>query len=160
MKSYLEVQVPIQKNASWFNELRMALSGIPVRWQDGFYHITMAFLNETPANVDLRPLLEKHLDRAFAPTLIFDKLDVFTTASGMFILYLTTTHVPESFREQVDAIRDDMKTVGCRIQSDFMLHVTLGRVRKDIVDLTSLKQLIDGVIVPPFTLSLTDLQRH
>jgi len=157
MKSYLEIQVPIQKNNSWFNELRRALSDIPIRWQDGFYHITMAFLNETPKDVDLRPLFEKHLVGAFAPTLTFDKLDVFTTASGMFIIYLTTTYVPESFREQVDAIRGDMKTVGCCIQSDFMLHVTLGRVRKENVNLTSLKHLIDGVTVPPFTLSLTDV---
>ena len=149
--------MPIQKNDSWYNELRSALWSIPVRWQDEFYHITMAFLNETPEDVDLRPILERHLNGVYAPTLTFDKLDVFSTASGMFIIYLTTTYVPELFQEQVDAIRDDMKTVGCRIQSDFMLHVTLGRVRKDIVDLTSLKQLIDGVIVPPFTLSLTDV---
>ena len=155
MKSYLEIQVPIEKDAPWFEELRSAFSDIPVRWQDGFYHITLAFLNETPEVVDLRPLLEKHFNGAFAPVLTFDKLDVFATASGMFIIYLTSTCVPESFRELIGAIRKDMKAAGFRIQSNFMLHVTLGRVRDE--NITTLKQLIDRLTVPPFKLSLTDV---
>ena len=141
MKSYLEIQLPIGKDAAWFEDLWKKFSGIPVKWQDGFYHITLAFLNETPEDVDLRPILQKHLNEAYAPTLTFDKLDVFTTASGMFIIYLTSTCVPESFCELVGAIRKDLKAAGCRIQSDFMLHVTLGRVRDENV--TTLKQLIN-----------------
>ena len=52
MKSYLEIYVPIQFDEPWFVELRNALTGVPVRWQTGYYHITMAFLNETPANTE------------------------------------------------------------------------------------------------------------
>jgi 2'-5' RNA ligase len=157
MKSYLEIQVPIQKDDHWFEDLRSALSGIPVRWQDGFYHITMAFLNETPEDVDLRPIFEKHFNGTYAPVLTFDKIDVFSTASKMLIIYLTSMRVPESSREQVEAIRNDLKAAGCRIQSDFMLHVTLGRVRDENVNASTLKQLLDSVTVPPFTLSLTDV---
>ena len=157
IKSYLEIQVPIGKDAAWFEDLWKKFSGIPVKWQDGFYHITLAFLNETPEDVDLRPILQKHLNEAYAPTLTFDKLDVFTTASGMFIIYLTSTCVPESFCELVGAIRKDLKAAGCRIQSDFMLHVTLGRVRDENVNLTSLNRLLDSVTVSPFTLSLSDV---
>ena len=61
MKTYLEIQVPLRYNASWFQELRFACQNIDVRWQMAYYHITMAFVDETPEDVDLRPLLEKHL---------------------------------------------------------------------------------------------------
>ena len=47
MKTYLEIKVPISYNAPWFSELRKALKDMPVHWQNGYYHITMAFLDET-----------------------------------------------------------------------------------------------------------------
>ena len=89
MKTYLEIQVPLRYNASWFQELRFACQNIDVRWQMAYYHITMVFVDETPEDVDLRPLLEKHLKTFPAPTLTFDKLDVFTAMSGMHIINLT-----------------------------------------------------------------------
>ena len=88
MKSYLEIYVPIQFDEPWFVELRNALTGVPVRWQTGYYHITMAFLNETPANLDLLPILKKHLTVFPAPVLTFDKLDVLSTYSRMFMCEL------------------------------------------------------------------------
>ena len=47
MKTYLEIKVPIQYDVAWFAELRKALNGIPVKWQKGFFHITMVFIDET-----------------------------------------------------------------------------------------------------------------
>ena len=47
MKSYLEIQVPLRYDAHWLEGLRTALHQINVRWQMGYYHITMAFLDET-----------------------------------------------------------------------------------------------------------------
>ena len=40
MKSYLEIKVPIENNAPWFEELRnkICLHGINVRWQNAYYH--------------------------------------------------------------------------------------------------------------------------
>ena len=129
MKTYLEIQVPLSYNASWFQELRLACRNIDVRWQMAYYHITMVFVDETPEDVDLRPLLEKHLNTFPAPTLTFDKLDVFTAMSGMHIAYLTATDIPQSFLSLIENIRSDMKTVGCVMDSLFRLHVTLGRIK-------------------------------
>lgn len=81
-----------------------------------YYHITMAFVDDTPDGVDLCPLLEKHLNTFPAPTLTFDKLDVFTAMSGMHIVYLTATDIPQSFLSLIENIRSDMKTVGCVIK--------------------------------------------
>lgn len=157
MKSYLEIQVPIAYNTPWFEELRSVMAGVPVKWQVGYYHITMAFLNETPENVDLCPLLEKHLSNAIAPMLTFDKLDVFTTWGGMHIINLTATKIPETFLSLTDSIRSDMKNVGCIIESDFLLHVTLGRVNEPNITLSNLQRMITSVSLSPFNLTLTDV---
>ena len=113
MKTYLEIQVPLRNDVAWFEELRNICKNIDVRWQMGYYHITMAFIDDTPIGVDFRPLLEKHLRSFAAPTLTFDMLDAFTAMSGMHIIYLTATDIPQSFMSLVQAIRSDLKTAGC-----------------------------------------------
>ncbi len=143
-----------EPDAAWLQELRQALRPIPVRWQDGFYHITMAFIDDTPVGVDLCPIFEKHLGNYPAPVITFDRLDFFMTNSGGQVIYLTASAIPQSFLELTEAIRRDLKAVGCVILSDFRLHVTLGRVRERDV---RLKELIETVHVPPFSLKLTDV---
>ena len=157
MKSYLEIQVPLKYDAPWFIELRNVLDGIPVKWQTGYFHVTMAFLNETPKNLDLRPLLEKHLNSFQAPCLTFDRLDVFTTYSGMYIVHLTSTNIPDDFIELTEAIRSDMKKVGCLIESEFRLHVTLGRISGSTATMSNLQNLISSVSLVPFSFILTDV---
>ena len=48
MKNYLELNIPFQRNAQWYRELSDAMQDerIPVRWQNGFYHITVAFIHD------------------------------------------------------------------------------------------------------------------
>ncbi len=145
MKTYLEIQVPLSYNASWFQELRLACQNIDVRWQMAYYHITMVFVDETPEDVDLRPLLEKHLKTFPAPTLTFDKLDVFTAMSGMHIVYLTVTDIPQSFLSLIENIRSEMKDAGCIIDSPFRLHVTLGRVKASVIQLSSVQEMTKKV---------------
>ena len=157
MKTYLEIQVPLRYNASWFQELRIACRNIDVRWQMAYYHITMAFVDETPEDVDLRPLLEKHLNTFPAPTLTFDKLDVFTAMSGMQIIYMTATDVPQSFLSLIENIRSDIKAVGCVVDSGFRLHVTLGRVKDPHIQLATIQELMESVSLPAFSLTLEDV---
>ena len=157
MKSYLEIQVPLKYDAPWFIELRNVLNGMPVKWQTGYFHITMAFLNETPENVDLCPILEKHLTRFQAPSITFDKLDVFTTYSGMFIVHLASTNIPDDFLLLTETIRSDMKAVGCQIESEFRLHVTLGRINDTDFTLKNLQNLLSSVSLKPFSLMLTNV---
>ncbi len=157
MKTYLEIKVPIKYNDSWFEELRNHFSSIPVRWQKDFYHITMVFVNETPEGVDMGPILERHFSAAHAPMLAFDKIEVFSVKSGMHIIHLSASHVPERFLALTEAVREDMKAVGCVIQSDFMLHVTLGRLRDFNIKLSKLKRMASSFSFSPFTLALTDV---
>ena len=160
MKSYLEILVPIRYDAHWFEELRCALSHIAVKWQLGYYHITMAFLDNTPERVDLCPMLDKHLKTMNAPTLTFDKLDVFTTRSGTHIIYLTVSVIPKEFLSVTEKIRGEMTALGCRIDTSFNLHVTLGRVGDSIIKLSTLQKLVQSVSLPAFSLTLTNIDHR
>ncbi len=157
MKTYLEIKVPIKYDDPWFVGLRNHFSGIPVRWQKDFYHITMVFINDMPKGVDMHSLLEKHLSTAQAPVIIFDRLDAFSINSGRHIIHLATSHVPESFLLLTESIYSDMKDAGCVILSDFMLHVTLGRVMSYDVELSDIKMVLEKVTMSPITLTLTDV---
>ena len=157
MKTYLEIQVPLRNDIAWFEELRNICKNIDVKWQMGYYHITMAFIDDTPIGVDFRPLLEKHFRTFAAPTLTFDKLDAFTAMSGMHIIYLTATDIPQSFMSLVQSIRSDLKTAGCVMNSEFRLHVTLGRVKDPNVQLPTLHKLLETINVPASSMTLTDV---
>lgn len=157
MQNYLKIDVPLLKNARWFDALKRTLNGYPVKWQNEGYHITMAFINENPNHINLIPIFEKHLSSAVAPVLLFDKVDVFTANSGKeHIINLTSTTVPDSFLSLVESIRNDLKEVGCILESDFKLHVTLGRQNISNIDLKTLCSLIEQVEFTPFNLTLTD----
>lgn len=158
MKTYLEIKVPIKYDDSWLEMLRSHFNGLPVGWQKGYYHITMAFINDTPKGINLRPLLEKQLTGARPTVINFDRLDAFSIKPGRFIIHLTTTHIPECFLSLTKSIRSEMKAVGCVIQSDFMMHVTLGRLNSFDVELSDIKEIINVIPPPSFTLTLKDLE--
>ena len=117
----------------------------------------MVFINDTPMCIDIRPLLEKHLATAQAPVITFDQLDVFPIISGRYIIHLSTSHVPEGFLALTESICSDMKTVGCVIRTDFMLHVTLGRIRSFDFKLSDLKVVTGNVSLPSLTLTLSNV---
>ena len=157
MQTYLALDVPLRKESRWFNALKTALRDYPVSWQNGFYHITMVFIDENPKHIDLKPIFRKHLSTAVAPVLEFNKIDVFTANNGKeHIINLTSTIVPDSFISLIESIRYDLKQVGCILESDFKLHVTLGRLDTSTFDLTTLTSIVDQVKITPFSLVLTD----
>ena len=157
MKTYLEIKVPLRYDAIWFEELRRAFQQIEVKWQAGFFHITMAFIDDTPEDIDISTVLQKHLCSFPAPTLTFNKLDVFNAVSGMFIIYLTATNIPQNYLSLVQNIRSELKSVGCVMNSDFRLHVTLGRIKDSSLMLSDIKQIISKVSLPAFSLNLEDV---
>lgn len=157
MKSYLEIKVPISFDDYWFRELRDLLDGVNIRWQRSYYHITMAFLDFAPDNLNMRPGLNEILDEAMATTITFDKLDAFASGARKQVIHLTTTDVPEDFLDLVRDVRQFFKAKGCEIQSDFKLHVTLGRVQDPRMNVNKLKGIISQVDMPAFTLDLTDV---
>ena len=157
MKSYLEIKVPISYDDSWFRELRGLLDGVNIRWQRGFYHITMAFLDFAPDGVNMVPGLNELLNDAIAPTITFDKLDAFASGYNRQVIHLTTTHAPHDFVELVEDVREFFLAMGCEIQSDFKLHVTLGRVQDSRMNVRKLQDIISQVDMSTFTLDLTEV---
>ncbi len=157
MKTYLEIQVPLRNDSIWFVELRRICQNIDIKWQMGYYHITMAFIDKTPIGIDMRPLLEKHFCTFSAPTITFDKLDVFTAMSGMHIINLTATEIPHSFVSLIQSIRSDMQSAGCVMNSNFQLHVTLGRVKDRRIQLSTLQNMLVSVSLRPFSMTLSEI---
>ena len=158
MKSYLEIKVPISFDDYWFRELRDLLDGVDIRWQRGYYHITMAFLDFAPDNVNMRPGLDQILEKAAAPTITFDMLDAFASGPHRQVIHLTTTDAPADFLALVEDVRRFFKAKGCTIQSDFRLHVTLGRVQDPRMNVRRLKDIISQVDLPEMTLELEDVE--
>ena len=158
MKTYLEIKVPISYNASWFSELRNKLKDMPVLWQKGYYHITIAFLDETQNLPEIEAIMHKYLDDANAVTITFDKLDVFSTRSGMLIVHLTSSRTPEKFKSLANDIRGEINNTNSKIQSDFRLHVTLGRISEPDTDIDDVGFLIDEIDLPLLTLILNEVE--
>ena len=157
MKSYIEIKVPISFDDYWFRELRDLLHGVDIRWQRGFYHITMAFLDFAPDNINLVPGLNNLLDDAVAPDITFDTLDAFASGPHRQVIHLTTTDAPDDFLALVEDVRRYFKAKGCVIQSDFRFHVTLGRVQDPRMNVHKLKDIISQVDLPEITLDLTEV---
>lgn len=157
-RSYLEIKVPTSFDAPWFYELREALKDILVRWQRNYYHITMAFIDDTQHLSEVEAIMHKYLDNARPVTLTFDTLDVFIANTGMFIVNLTASHIPDEFQKLVDDIRCDICSTNSDMQSDFRLHVTLGRIVEPKNDIDEVGFLIDEINLNPFTLTLNEVE--
>lgn len=156
MQSYLEVKIPVRPDAKWLTDLKQTFSSTPVRWQNGCYHITLSFLNETADIQDVISVIDRHIKNGVVSELSFDKLDVFTAKSaGMHIVNLTVSDIPDSFRRWVDGIRAELAEIGCVIESDFRLHVTLGRADSSSCRLENLQTLIQKIDMPSFKLPLS-----
>ena len=158
MKSYLEIKVPISFADYWFMDLRDLLDGVDIRWQRGYYHITMAFLDFAPDGVNLVPGLDELLSDALPPSITFDTLDAFASGPHRQVIHLTATDVPEDFMALVEDVRRFFKAKGCVMQSDFRLHVTLGRVQDPRMNVRKLKDIISQVDMPELTLKLTGVE--
>ena len=157
MKTYIELKVPIRFEDAWFKQLRDLLKGVDIRWQRGYYHITMAFLDYTPDKVNMVPGLNELLNDAESPSITFDKLDAFASGYHRQVIYLTTTQAPEEFLELVEDVREFFLAMGCEIQSGFKLHVTLGRVQDSRMNVRKLQDIISQVDMSTFTLDLTEV---
>ena len=158
MKTYLEIKVPISYSAPWFTELRNTLKDMTVLWQKGYYHITIAFIDDTQHLPNIEAIMHKYLDHAHPVNITFDKLDVFTAGNGMQIVHLGTNNIPEGFQKMVEDMRHDISCTGPNIQSDFKLHVTLGRINEPKADIEDVGFQIDEIDFTPFTLTLNEVE--
>ena len=161
MTNYLELKVPVRRDAVWFNRLRNALAkaGVPVTWQKSEYHITIAFMKDDLHVEELRTAFDKILSNAEAPLLTLDKVGVFWTMSGEeLIVFLTSTVPSERFMSLVECLRSEGKKVGANMESNFRLHITLGRIKTRLASLEQVEKVVKIIDVPPFTLTLQDAE--
>ena len=110
MSNYLELKVPVRQDAEWFMKLRerMAAEGIDVRWQNGFYHTTVAFIDGDNHIEALCEAFYRRLSAQKQLSLTIDKLDVFATGSGSLIIHLGSTHPSQELMSLVEVLREDV----------------------------------------------------
>ena len=59
-KSYIESKVPFTYQTDSFDRLRHQLERLPIHWQHDYYHITMAFIDETHCVDDIKHIICKY----------------------------------------------------------------------------------------------------
>lgn len=155
-KSYVEIYVPLDPKEIWHSALKKYLSDVDVIWQNAYYHITLAFVDDTPDDLNkIIDMLKQRLTGLHAPVLIFDSINAFTTPSGMHFITLTSSDVPESFVNTIKTIRQDILDSGGRLESEFRLHVTLGRVKGNSISLDNLQTRLKEFEFSPIERTLT-----
>lgn len=157
MSNYLELKTPIRQSAKWFVNLRkaMAEAKVPVRWQPGGFHLTVAFISNDQPVKELSAAFNRQFSNREAPLQTFDKVDAFETKTGdEFILHLTSTQPSPTLQTLVDSLRKEAIDAGADIENDFILHVTLGRIDAKKATLEQVRRIAESIQVPPFTLLL------
>ena len=145
----------------WFGDLRKALkrAGIYVTWQNDTYHIAVAFMKDDQHVKVLQKAFGEVLSKAGAPQLTLDKVGVFRTMSGEeLIVFLTSSAPSERFMSLVDSLRSEAEKVGANMESNFRLHITLGRIKARLASLEQVEEVVKKIDVPPFTLTLQDAE--
>lgn len=157
MKTYLEIKVPLNTVVIWYKSLLGSFSEVNTNWQKGYWHITAAFIDDTPLDVDVAAIIDRHL-RGLKPISIeLDTLGVFATPSGKSkIIYLTASKPPSSLLSLISDIREELSGVGCVMETEFRLHITLGRVFDYNYDVPELQKILDQVEVKPFKVTLAE----
>ena len=157
MSNYLELKIPIRQSAKWFVKLRktMAEAKIPVRWQPGGFHLTVAFISNDRSVKALSIAFDKQLSGREAPLQTFDKVNAFIAKTGSeIIIHLTSTQLSPTMQTLVDSLRKEAIDAGADIENDFILHVTLGRINAKTAALEQVRRIAESIQVPPFTLLL------
>lgn len=122
-ETYIEIEVPVRKSDGWLGELMQAMEEgfVPVRWQNGNYHITLAFLKKVPSIEEVIAIMNRHLASFEAPELTFDKIGSFSKSKGG-VVFLTCSDVPESvdvpaFSQRLNVCnykdKEDHRTLHC-----------------------------------------------
>lgn len=129
MKNYIELKIPIQRNAQWYNKELcdvMQEERIPVRWQNGFYHITVAFMHDDNHVDILREAFSRILSGRKAPSITLDKLEAFQTQNGKeIIINIAPSHPSDELIALINEIRAAAIRSGSLISKDFLFILPL-----------------------------------
>lgn len=156
-QTYFELQVPIDYQAQWFANLQEAFREVKVIWETNG-HITVAFVNSNPQHLDLLPVVEPIIDQTHAFNITFDKVDAFLNLDQTeTIICLTATNIPQEFTTFQQTMHQSLTEAGCNV-TDFIFHITLGKVNTENMDFETVRQKVNAVAIPPFTLKLSQLK--
>ena len=117
----------------------------------------MAFIDETHCVDDIKHIICKHFANIPPIEITFDKFGIFTTHSGMHIIHLAASNIPEELLSLNKKIREEIINTGSAIYSDFYLHVTLGRIKSERIVLDDIRRLVEGVKIKPYTVYLREV---
>lgn len=160
-ENYLEFKVPVRQNAEWITNLReeMESENVPVRWKNGWYHITVAFMKDDQHVEALKKAFGKILFKTEAFQLTLDKVGVFKARiRNELIINLTSSAPSERFMSLVGSLRSEVEKIGVNLESDFLLHITLGWIDADMASLEEVEKVVNKIVVPPFTLTIKDAE--
>lgn len=149
--NYIEIEVPINGRSSWMDELHSELRRYGVKWQNGFYHITMAFIHNSTdeERQAITDIVDDVIAGQNAFPMTFGELDAFTTrGKRTHVIYLRPIESDSAFNQMVNTLRSRISEVTTEMEPDFQLHVTLGRVDASNVTLQELKKAIAFIDAP------------
>lgn len=149
--NYIEIEVPINDRDTWMTELRDELRRFGVKWQNGFYHITLAFIHGSTdeERSKITAIADELLAGQRPYSITFGEIDAFTTKGRRtHIIFLRPTENNVAFTNMVQTLRNRIKDVSNVMEPDFQLHITLGRVDAKNVTLAELKKAIEYVDAP------------
>lgn len=150
--------VPSVFETDSFGMLRRQLGDFPVHWQHDCHHITMVFIDETHNADVIKSIICRNLANVHPIKITFDKFNAFTAHSGMHIIHLAASNVPNELLLLNKKIRKEIiDDTGSAIYSDFYLHVTLGRVMDKEIMLEDICRVIDKVESPSYSFSLNEV---
>lgn len=156
-QTYFELQVPIDYQAQWFANLQEAFREVKVIWETNG-HITVAFVNSNPQRRNLLPVVEPIIDQTQTFNITFDKIDAFLNLDQTeTIICLTATNIPQEFTTFQQTMHQSLTEAGCNV-TDFIFHITLGKVNTENMDFETVRQKVNAVAIPPFTLQLSHLR--
>ena len=158
--NYLELKIPIRTKTQWYNELCEAMQEerIPVRWQNGFYHITAVFVNDDLRVAELREAFSRVLTGIKAPSITLDTLNAFLTSSRReIIVNLAPSHSSAEQLALINNLRATATEVGANINPDFKMHITIGRVDAREATLDDVRRIISTIDVSPMTVPVKDI---
>ena len=149
--------VPFACQADCFDRLRRQSDSLPVHWQHDYYHITMAFIDKTHDADTINSIICRNFTNVPPIKITFNKFDAFTTHSGIHIIHLAASCIPNELRLLNEKIRKEICNTGSAIYSDFYLHVTLGRIVNQGIVLDDIRRLVNNVKFQPCTVSLYEV---
>ena len=108
---------------------------------------------------ELLDAFERILSKQTPLSLTLDKVDAFVTQSNEEIIVNITSKSPsKEFVALMDKLRTEAKNVVGDIESEFRLHITLGRIDSSKASIEQVRRITDSITVPSFDLSLKEAE--